>query len=608
MCGLAGIIAPEGGDYLDEALKKMCFKMVSRGPDAEGVWKNQTGQVVLGHRRLSVLDLNPRSNQPMIPNDLPYVIVFNGEIYNYKDIRQNLEGRGIQFHTNSDTEVLVKLYALEGPRMLSRLRGMFAIAIWDISSKTMFLARDPYGIKPLYFARGVGGEFLFASQVKSIIASELVSQEPDSIAQAGFWLTGSVPEPRTWFRDISAVPAGSWCKISSTGEFIQSERYIDIGDYWRNAPQCSMDKNEVQKIVRDAVTKSVSNHLVSDVPVGIFLSGGIDSGSLAGLIKDSSASEIHGVTIAFDEFRGSRVDEVPMASEIAKKYGIRHTVRRITQKEFEGDLPKILSAMDQPSIDGINTWYASKAAKELGLKVVISGVGGDELFYGYPSFNQLPKLNLAWRFLSRIPRALPMINAALALYAQKSGNRRWNWITSQAGSLYGAYWLRRGLYTPDELPDLMGCNYSSDILKNLNPSSFFENMVGVLPSDSMAAIGQLESMSYLRNQLLRDCDWASMDHGIELRTPLVDEWLLRDLMPVIRSFGRFKGKKLLSACPRLPLSTKMLSRTKTGFGIPMNHWLSGSELGRESITSNLAQGAADSRDWAKILSKMIYEK
>lgn len=610
MCGFAGsfLFNEFRGDNLNQlVVHKMCNQMISRGPDAFGFWEDSEAIISFGHRRLSIIDLGSRADQPMRSSDDRYVIAFNGEIYNFSELRQELELMGDVFRTNSDTEVLLKLYARMGEEMLPRLRGMFAISIWDQELKTLFLARDPYGIKPLYISKSKNS-WLFASQVKALLASGVVSDAPNIYAQSGFWLTGSVPEPATWFRDINALPSGSWCRITSRGELLGPNKYWDIGDSWRDAPECNMTAEDVLDVVKAAMSKSVRNHLVSDVPVGIFLSGGIDSGALAGLIRDSCASEIHGVTISFNEFMGSSVDEAPGAAEIAKTYGLRHSVRIITQKEFERDLPDILSSMDQPSIDGINTWYASKAAKELGLKVVISGVGGDELFYGYPSFNQIPKLNLAWRAISSVPGALSMINSGLTLYSEKSGNRRWSWLASQAGNLYGAYWLRRGLFTPDELPDVMGCNYSSEMLRDLNPTSLIESMMGPLPVNLMAAVGQMESMGYLRNQLLRDCDWASMAHSIELRTPLVDAWLLRDLIPVLRSFGRVKGKKMLSACPEIPLSTKIVERTKTGFSIPMNKWISGAAIGGDSEISSFAQGAIGSKDWAKILSTMVYRQ
>jgi len=384
--------------------------------------------------------------------------------------------------------------------------------------------------------------------------------------------------------------------------------YWDISDVWRQAPECQATLPEAQEIVRLAVNESVKQHLVADVPVAVFLSGGIDSGSLAGLMKDCGAASIQGVTIAFNEFKGKHEDEVPIASAIARQYGINHHVRTVTRQEFETDLPKIFSSMDQPSIDGINTWFASKAVAELGLKVVISGVGGDELFYGYSSFQQLPKLVSRWQILARIPGMSNVANLALANMAQRSGNTRWRWLTRQANSLYGAYWLRRGLFAPDELMTLMGIEIAGEALKYMDPASLIETMVGNLPTDTMAAVGQLESTAYMRNQLLRDSDWASMAHSVELRTPLVDAWLLRDLMPVLRSFGRYKGKKLLAASPRSPLSNDITNRPKTGFGVPLGIWKQESMAVEEGATrTSVTQGGVDSRKWAQTVAKAVYK-
>lgn len=612
MCGLAGAFlfrVTQDCNVIENAVHRMCKHMQARGPDAFGFHNDSEAGVSLGHRRLSILDLEPRANQPMHSDDGRYIIAFNGEIYNFRDLRRELERSGEVFRTQSDTEVLLKLYAHEGEHMLTRLRGMYAIAIWDSLARTVFLARDPYGIKPLYISRSKDG-WLFASQVKALLASGLVSNDACPQGQAGFWLMGSVPEPHTWFRDISALPAGSWCRIKADGQLVGPNKYWDIGDSWRNAPECHLTAGEAQEMVTTAVSESVRQHMVSDVPVGVFLSGGIDSGSLAGLMKDEGASDMQGITIAFNEFEGRHENETPVAAEIARGYGIRHHVRTVTREEFEADLPRILQAMDQPSIDGINTWYASKAVAELGLKVVISGVGGDELFYGYPSFHQLPNLVSGWNRLSGVPGARSVGDLALAMLARRSGNQRWRWLTRQADSLYGAYWLRRGLFAPDELPELMGEELSLAALKNLNPGSLLEQMVGALPADGMAAVGQIESMAYLRNQLLRDSDWASMDHSVELRTPLVDAWLLRDLMPALRSFGRLKGKHMLAASPTMPLSQDIVGRVKTGFGIPMGAWMSDALGSTDAVSAKSAvtQDGADSKLWAKALSKAVYAR
>jgi asparagine synthase (glutamine-hydrolysing) len=607
MCGFAGAFLFERNDSANDFIvQRMCDHMEARGPNGVGYWSDHRAGLYFGHRRLSIIDLDSRANQPMRSEDGRYLIIFNGEIYNFRELRSSLESKGEIFRTQSDTEVLLKLYRDEGEGMLSRLRGMFAFAIYDCQTRSVFMARDPYGIKPLYIARCEEG-WLFASQVKGLLASGLVKKDPDAIGQASFWLFGSVPEPHTWFRDISALPAGSWCRIMEDGQRAGPYSYWNIADSWRDAPDCRLALADVREIVHRAVSSSVRQHLVADVPVGIFLSGGIDSGALAGLMRDQSQLPIQGITIAFEEFRGRHEDEVPGAREIAKRYGINHHVRTVTKKEFEDDLPKIFSSMDQPSIDGINTWFASKAVAELGLKVVISGVGGDELFYGYPSFRQLPTLVSRCKTVERVPGARAVANLILNQKARRSGNSRWRWLTEYGDNLYGAYWLRRGLFAPEELGELMGKAFANEALSEIDPVSLVESMVGSLSTDSMAAVGQIESMAYLRNQLLRDSDWASMAHSVELRTPLVDAWLLRDLMPVLRSFDRFKGKSLLAASPLLPLSEDLVSRKKTGFSIPLGVW------GKEATPSSPrvykqapTQGGGDSRMWAKTIAEMVY--
>jgi len=590
MCGLIAVFfnALDGANAVTRALAQM----YRRGPDGEGQWRDECA--CLGHRRLAIIDLDSRAEQPMRSACGRYVIVFNGEIYNFRAIRSELVGAGVRLRTESDTEVLLEYFAREGERMLPKLRGMFAFVIWDTVAKRAFAARDPYGIKPLYLARA-GAGWLFASQVKALLATGLVSHAPDPQGHAGFWLLGSVAEPNTWYRDIRALPAGSWCRIGADRRLDGPHTWVDIGDCWRAAPPCQMTTNEAGEHVRAAVLESVRQHLVADVPVGVFLSGGIDSGSLAGLMKDAGAPNIQGVTIAFSEFAGAHQDEAPVAARIAHQYGIRHHVRQVTRAEFEADLPRIFDAMDEPSIDGINTWYASKAIAELGLKVVLSGVGGDELFCGYPSFRQVPALVSRWQRLTRVPGSQTVVDLLARIQARRSGNPRWRWFARQAATTYGAYWLRRGLFSPDQLPELIGAALAREWMATNSPASLVESIAGVLPENPLAAVGQLESKVYLRNQLLRDSDWASMDHGVELRTPLVDAWLLRDLMPMLRVFGRLNGKALLARTPTAPLPDDIVKRLKTGFGIPVERWL------REAANGILVEGG--SRGWAKWVAK-----
>src|SRR5882762_2986003 len=421
MCGFIAAFGT-GGEVLDSAaLRRALERMRRRGPDDEGTWQGEG--VVLGHRRLAILDLDPRAVQPMQSICGRYLIVFNGEIYNFRTLRHDLESRGVVFRTSSDTEVILALFAAEGEAMLPKLHGMFALAIWDCVARRAFIGRDPYGIKPLYVTEAPD-TVMVASQVKALLATGGVSRDPDPRGQAGFWMLGSVPEPHTWFRDIRALPAGH-CAWIENGRLGPARCWHDIGDAWRGAGQRAAAVEDVAQQVQAALRESVARHLVADVPVGVFLSGGVDSGAVVGLMVEAGARELEGVTIAYDEFAGRHEDEAPVAAGLAAHYGIRHSVRRVTRDEFLTDLPRILDAMDQPSIDGVNTWFASKAVAELGLKVVVSGLGGDELFQGYRHFRYLPNLVAAWRRGSKVPGAVPLMDLLSGFQARRTGNPRW---------------------------------------------------------------------------------------------------------------------------------------------------------------------------------------
>jgi asparagine synthase (glutamine-hydrolysing) len=567
--------------------------MRPRGPDSVGYW-SESG-TSLGLRRLAIIDLDPRANQPMTSDDGKYVIVFNGEIYNYRALRADLEKRGERFRTGSDTEVLVRLFQREGPAMLGRLRGMYALAIWDTAERSAFVARDPYGIKPLYFASTPLG-VIFASQVRALLDTGLPSREPDAVGQAGFWMTGSVPEPHTWFRDIHALPAGSYAVIAPDRS-IRMRVFADLAPYW-HSPADARSDDEVAECVRTALRDSVSAHLVSDVPVAVFLSGGIDSGSVAGLMIDAGATDLPGVTLAFDEFAGRPEDEVPAAREVASRYGVQHTVRKVTRQEFEEELPRIFDAMDQPTVDGINTWYASKAIAERGFKVVVSGIGGDELFQGYSTFNTLPAAVPVWKHASRFPGFLPLSAVVLSAYGRSAANPRWNLVPELLSSMEGAWFLRRGLFSPAELDGLMGAELAAEALNRFHPVAMVQEMTGPLPGDARLKLSQIESMAYLRNQLLRDSDWASMAHSVELRTPLVDVELLRTLSPLLGAFRRFPRKSLLAHAPARPLPKSVIARRKTGFGVPIQKWLS--EMGLASERDGMSRG------WARALARHVY--
>ncbi len=596
MCGIAGFV-PTPGASIEPAItatRRMTDRMRLRGPDAEGLWSS--AEVVLGHRRLAILDLDNRANQPMLSADGRYAIVFNGEIYNFRELRRELEANGVAFRTTSDTEVLLALYAREGERMLSWLRGMFAFAIWDAQSRELFLARDPYGIKPLYYAQTRYG-LSFASQVKALLASGMVSMEREPAGLAGFYLWGSVPEPWTLFRDVFALGAGHFLRVRA-GVADAPVCWHDIRVHWRTKGH-GTSVHELQARVRQAVTDSVRAHLVSDVPVSVFLSGGIDSGAIAALASESGA-KVEAITIGFEEFVGrSDDDEIPVARIVAAHYGLSHYVRMVSGAEFEREAPRIIDAMDQPSIDGVNTWFASKAAAERGYKVALSGVGGDELFFGYSLFQQLPTHATVGAVLGPIMGARALLRGPSAALARLLSQPKLAGVPDFLTSLEAVYFLRRGLFLPTELPALLGADVAREGLARLG--GFPPGMTSAQARDSGAAIGLLESTLYLRNQLLRDSDWASMGHSLELRTPLVDAKVLETLGQFTSEFVNRAGKTMLAKSPRKSLPDEVIRRHKTGFSLPMTRWMSDAVHGRPGfrLVPLSSTGTPWARRWAQ---------
>jgi asparagine synthase (glutamine-hydrolysing) len=596
MCGIAGIVAAEGLERsMEGPVRAMADRMRRRGPDGEGVWMGKG--VVLGHRRLAILDPDARANQPMATPDGRYTIVFNGEIYNFRDLRAELEAAGVLFRTTSDTEVLLALFAKQGEKMLPKLRGMFALAIWDASSRELFLARDPYGIKPLYYFSG-RGEFIFASQVKALLASGRIPHEAEPAGLAGFYLWGSVPEPWTLYQNVFALPAGSWLRARA-GELATPVSWNDLRHNWE--PNGSLrPKASVQSHVREALIESVRFHLVSDVPICVFLSGGIDSGVIAGLASGLGA-RVEGITLGFDEFSSQHRDEVPAAATIAAHYQLPHLIRRVSYGEFEDDLPRILDDMDQPSIDGVNTWFASKAAAERGYKVVLSGVGGDELFCGYAYMNSIPRQVRLGRAIASIPGVTDLLKAPCRFLARRRSQPKLRALPDRMRTLEGIYFLKRGLFLPEELPLLIEREMAIEGIRRLASMGPTESETS--GEDIAGEVCMLDSTRYMRNQLLRDSDWASMAHSLELRTPLVDAALLKELKPCLGNFVNGAGKRMLACSPQNALPLEIRKRRKTGFGVPMEHWLKSAHKARNGQQRPLLAepGTPWARRWATVI-------
>lgn len=618
MCGIVGIFAyhPAASQVDQDELRCIRDSMKTRGPDGVGEWFSTDGRVGLGHRRLAIIDLSEAASQPMTTRDGNFVISFNGEIYNYQQLRQRLENEGFIFQSRSDTEVLLHLYAQKGEAMVHDLRGMFAFVLWDATRKAMFLARDPYGIKPLYYTDN-GKTFRVASQVKALLASEKISRRIDPAGVVGFFLFGSIPEPFTTYEEIKELPAGSFMWIDQTGPSpVQS--YFSVAKTFQESIEGthSLKKHEVQEIVRDALLDSIRHHFVADVPVGIFLSSGIDSGTLVGLAKDCGMDDLRTVTLAFKEFQGSENDEAPLAEMVARQYQTRHYTYVLSRKEFMEDLPKAFEVMDQPTIDGMNTYFVSKAAAQAGIKVILSGIGGDELFGGYPSFRTIPLMTTVISLLNRLPFLADVFQS---FYSNFLGqilplSPRTGGILKYGGDYAGAYFLRRGLFMPWELNKILEQEFFQEGLRRLDPIQHIKKVVTPDPKIAFARVASMESAIYLRTQLLRDADWAGMAHSLEIRTPYVDAVLLKSLGGVLAKYPSshtLNRKHLLAGSLSVALPQKVLSRAKTGFTIPMREWLQAARINSWKDLPILRQRNCHwSRWWAYTVAKQrrILEK
>lgn len=554
MCGINGILRlTDAAPPVDrEEVLRTRDAMALRGPDGCGAWFSDDGRTGLGHRRLAILDLTPAGAQPMASADGRLRIVLNGEIYNFRELRRELEAEGTAFRSQSDTEVLLALYARDGAAMLPRLRGMFALAIWDDAAKTLLLARDPLGIKPLYYSNE-GGTLRFASQVKALERGGGISRETDPAGLAGFLLWGAVPEPWTIRRAVRALPAGTFLLVADG-------RVPEPAPFGHFAP----DPLPPAQAVED----SVAAHLVSDVPVAVFLSAGLDSGVIAALARRHLPEPPVTFTLRFDVLAGTPLDEAPLAAEVARTLGTRHVERRVGREDFAALWPEALAAMDQPSIDGLNTFVVSRAAREAGLKVVLSGLGGDEVFGSYPSFTDVPRG-------ARIARRGRWLSPAWAGAAKLlvPDRPKVAGLFRHGGSLAGSYFLRRGLFLPEELPAVMGREAAQEGLRRYDPVADAARVVNGHGADGWVAVHAMETALYMRNQLLRDSDWASMASSVELRVPLADARLESHLAAAGFEPARSRGKAAFarSVAPELPAA--VFDRPKTGFFIPVVEWM-----------------------------------
>jgi asparagine synthase (glutamine-hydrolysing) len=564
MCAINGALAYGVSEArVDEAvIVRTRDHMASRGPQAAGLWIDERRRIGFGHRRLAIIDLSQEGNQPMSLPDGSLTICFNGEIYNFRDLRHQLEAKGRVFRTESDTEVLLHLYEEYGSAMLGKLRGMFALAIWDACTETLLLARDPFGIKPLYYADD--GQILqFASQVKGLLAGGKVDTSPEPAGHAGFFLWGSVPEPYTLYRGIRQLPAGSYLEVKD-GTCGTPVVYSSARSWFEGAAEGALD-------LRSALLDSVDHHFIADVPVSLFLSAGRDSTTLLALAAEIRPEPIRAVTLSFEEYAGRHDDETPLAAEVARQYGAEHHISLLTRARFHAELDRALDAMDQPSIDGLNTYFVSQAAAEGDHRVALSGLGADELFGGYPSFQQVPKLAKSLAFTRLAPSVFGGANRLAARLGVLGSSPKASALVELGRSIEGAYLLRRGLFLPSEIEEILDPDLARAGLMKLATLDRLREITAGIPTEH-AKISALEMSMYMRNQLLRDSDWAGMAHSLEIRVPFTDIELMHRLGPWIAS-AQPPTKVDMAGAPRQALPDAVRNRAKTGFTIPIRDWI-----------------------------------
>jgi len=591
MCGIAGIYAfnPSAPSVERTELRAIRDHMVARGPDGHGEWFSDDNRVAFGHRRLAIIDLSEGGAQPMRSADGQLVITFNGEIYNYRELRKDLEAQGHVFRSESDTEVLLHLYVQHGQGMLTMLRGMFAFALWDVRKQTMLLARDAFGIKPLYYTPGQS-TLRFASQVKALLAGGQIDTYPEPAGHAGFFLWGSVPAPFTLYRGIRALPAGHCLWVGAQGA-TAPQPFCLITDILAQAAAepARGSVGDALDVIGAALRDSIAAHHIADVPVGMFLSAGIDSALITAL-SSARGERPHTLTLAFSEYAGTANDESPLAEQLAGQLGTRHATVMVRKEDFEEQRHRLLTAMDQPSFDGINTWFVARSAAAQGIKVALSGLGGDELFASYPSFKDLPSIrNLASPFASS-PSLGSGLRKITAPVLSRFTSSKYASLFEYGGTLGGAYLLRRALYLPWELSQVLDADMARQGLVDLDTHAQLDATTAHIPQDRLA-VSALEMSWYMRHMLLVDSDWASMAHSLELRVPFLDVPLLRTIAPWLAGHpGLTKRTVAATLAPQLPAA--IIHKPKTGFVVPVRDWLMG------DLPATQDRGL---RGWAKTL-------
>jgi len=573
MCGIFGIVA-RNARIPDGVLERGTQSLAHRGPDDSGTILLRDSvpdsvEIGLGNRRLAILDLSPLAHQPMHDAETGNWIVYNGEIYNFCDIRAELERGGTTFVSHSDTEVVLKAYAHWGVECLAKFRGMFAFALWDVRLHRLFIARDPMGIKPLYYAQA-GSYFVFASEVRTLLGTGLVPPHIDPAGLINYLTFGSAYDPLTLVEGIRALPPGH--TLIWEGGVLRQSSYWDLVDEPGAPAQASLAENEKQAPgwLQPILEEAVRLQLVSDVPVGIFLSGGIDSSALVSILSRGGVTPSTFSIV----FREADFSEAQHSRAVAAKFHTDHHEINVSQTDVLTAIPGALRAMDLPTLDGINTYFVSRETRRAGVKVALSGLGGDEVFAGYSSFRTVPRLEHFAQFWKHVPGAIrgPFASAFAALAPANDQNRKLASLARDNGRVLHPYFLSRMLFTPFQR-DLLLSNANGSAADR-SAESLRDRLAHAVPLDPVNRVSYLESRCYMLNTLLRDADFMSMSQGLEVRVPLIDHQLAKAVLALP---GEWKlnrtPKKLLVGALAGSLPDEIVHRPKRGFTLPFEHWM-----------------------------------
>ena len=596
MCGICGVVGIESRESGESVVRRMMAAMLHRGPDEEGILL--ASPVAAGMRRLSIVDLSGGS-QPLWNETGTLAVVYNGEIYNFKSLRAELESAGHKFRTRSDTEVVVHAYEQWGERSAEHLHGMFAFAVVEMPqgpggrAVRVFLARDRMGIKPLYYAL-VDGKLLFASEVRALLASGCVPARISPSAIPAYLLFGSLCEPLTLIEGVASLPPGHSMSVRAAVS-VSAPHPVR---YW-DAPRAALEPaSSPATHVRALLEDAVATHLVADVPVGVFLSSGLDSTAIAALASRARAG-IHTFTVAFAD---AEFSEAEIARRTASRLGTAHTELTLSDREMLARLDEAVAAFDQPSMDGINTYFVSWAARQAGLKVALSGLGSDEIFGGYSSFRSTSKVACAAAAARLLPRPLrasfsAVLSRTNVFGSSPDASRKASAAFLGPDSLPHAYFFTRLLFTPQAVASGLGgdCSSwsSSPWWRWLSDSSRRASSM-----DEFTGISWLELRSYMLNTLLRDTDAMSMCHSLEVRVPFLDAPLVEYVLslPETAKRGSARPKALLIEALADLLPEEIVAQRKRTFTFPWENWFRG------ALGKRVAAGLAD---WSPALASQL---